>query len=184
MGSQSFTVRSRGMSAQEAYERAVEAAEAEYGHQEGYSGAINSTSGFSDATNKYKASGLPRYNFIEDRLDKLTKFQGAECICIQEPKGNKNYIKTKIEHVTTPGTKKWVLKYVAFSHSKGTIGSYRTKGEAVAAARKYTEHCGNSSYVEMRKELDKGSPLTAKIIYKKAKNECEGEWEFYGWASC
>ena len=184
MGSQSFTVRSRGMSAKEAYERAVEAADDEYGHQEGYSGAINATPGFSDATSKYLASKLPRYNFIEERLDKLTKFQGAECICIREPKGNKNKIKTQVEHVTAPGTKKWVLKYVAMSNAKGTIGSYRTKGEAVAAARKYTEQSGNSSYVEMRKELEKGLPLTAKITYKTSKDECEGEWEFYGWASC
>ena len=184
MGSQSFTVRSRGMSAKEAYERAVETAEEEYGHQQGYSGAINATPGFSDVTAKYKASSLPKYNFIEQRMDVLTKHQGAECICIQEPKGNKNYIKTKVEHVIVPGTKKWVLKYVAFSHSKGTIGIYRTKGEAVDAARKYTEKFGNSSYVEMRKELEKGLPLTAKITYKTSKDECEGEWEFYGWASC
>lgn len=184
MGSQSFTVRSRGMSAKEAYSRAVEAAEDEYGHQEGYSGAINATPGFTDATSKYKSSGLPRYNFIEQRLDVLTKHQGAECICIQEPKGNKNKIKTQVEHITAPGTKKWVLKYVALSNAKGIIGSYRTKGEAVAAARKYTEQSGNSSYVEMRKELEKASPLTAKITYKKAKDEAEGEWEFYGWASC
>ena len=184
MGAQQFTVISRGMSAKEAYERAVAEADDYHGHQEGYSGAINATPGFSDATSKYRASGLPRYNFIEKRLDELTKHQGAECICIREPKVNKNKIKTQVEHVTAPGTKKWVLKYVALSHSKGTIGSYRTKGEAVAAARKYTEQSGNSSYVEMRKELEKGSPLTAKITYKKSSNESEGEYIFYGWASC
>lgn len=184
MGSQSFTVTSRGMSAKEAYERAVESAEAEYGHQEGYSGAINSTPGFSDATSKYRASKLPRYNFIEERLDQLTKHQGAECICIREPKLNTNKIKTQVEHVTSPGTKKWVLKYVALSRDGGIIGSFRTKGDAVKAARKYTEQSGNSSYIEMRKELEKGSNLTAKITYKKSKDECEGEWEFYGWASC
>ena len=184
MGAQQFFVTSRGKSAKEAYDRAVEAADDEYGHQEGYSGAINATPGFSDATAKWEASGLSMHNFIQERLDKLTKFQGAECICIKKPRTNTNKIKSQVEHVTAPGTKKWVLKYVALGHSKGIIGSYRTKGEAVAAARKYTEQSGNSTYVEMRKELEKGSPLTAKITYKKSSNEQEGEWEFYGWASC
>ena len=184
MGSQVFTVVSRGKSAKEAYERAVEAADYEYGHQEGYSGAINATPGFSDVTSKWKASKLPKYNFIEERLEKLTKFQGAECICVKEPKLNTNKIKTQVEHIVEPGTKKWVLKYVALSRDKGVLGSYRTKGEAVTAARKYTEKSGNPSYVEMRKELEKGSNLTAKITYKKSSNESEGEWEFYGWASC
>ena len=191
MGSQSFTVRSKGRSAEEAYRNAVEDANYEYGHQQGYSGAINATPGFRDVTSKYKASGLPLYNFIENRMDQLTKHQGAECICIQEPKVNKNKIKTQVEHVTSPGTKKWVLKYVTLSnakwntdHSDFIIGSFRTKGDAVKAARKNTEESGNSSYVEMRKELEKGSNLTARITYKKSSNEQEGEWEFYGWASC
>jgi len=184
MGAQPFNVRSKGKTAQEAYKNAVEDANYEYGHQEGYSGAINSTPGFRDATKKYLTSGLPKYNFIEQRMDDLTKHDGAECICISEPKGNKNKVKSQVEHVTAPGTKKWVLKYVALSNAKGIIGSFPTKGDAVKAARKYTEESGNSSYVEMRKELEKGSNLTAKITYKKSSNEKEGEWEFYGWASC
>jgi len=184
MGSQSFTVRSRGKSAKEAYQNAVDNAESEYGHQQGYSGAINSTPGFRDVTKQYKNSKLPLYNYIEKRLDELTKFQGAECICIKEPITNTNKIKTQVEHVVEKGTKKWVLKYVAQSNYKGRIGAFNTKGDAVKAARKYTEETGNSSYVEMQKVLENGNTITAKITYKKATNEREGEWEFYGWASC
>lgn len=28
-----------------------------------------------------------------------------------------------------------------------------------------------------------GTPLSAKITYKKSKDERKGEWEFYGWAA-
>ena len=185
MGSQSFTVISRGMSAKEAYERAVAEADDYHGHQEGYSGAINATPGFSDATSKWKASGLPRYNFIEERLEKLTKFQGAECICIREPKHNTNKIKTQVEHIVEAGTKKWVLLYCVYeAWSNKFIASFQKKGEAVARARQHTENTKAETHVRIEKKLHKGIPLTAKITYKKAKDEAEGEWEFYGWASC
>lgn len=184
MGSQVFTVISRGMSAKEAYERAVETANDEYGHQEGYSGAINATPGFRDATDKYKASGLPKYNFIERRLDKLTKFDGAECICIREPKVNKNKIKTQVQNLVEAGTKKWVLKYSVKSSGGDVIGQYSTKTEAVSKARDYTERTKKTTSVIMVKELEKSNPVVARITYKMSKDEKEGEWEFYGWASC
>lgn len=185
MGAQSFTVISRGMSAKEAYERAVAEADDYHGHQEGYSGAINATPGFSDATVKYNNSKLPRYNFIEDRLSKLTKFQGAECICIKKPKPNTNRIKTQVEHIVEAGTKKWVLLYCVYeAWSDKFIASFQKKGEAVARARQHTENTKAETHVRIEKKLHKGIPLTAKITYKKAKDEQEGEWEFYGWASC
>ena len=184
MGAQSFETRSRGKSAEEAYNRAVEIAEDEYGHQQGYSGAINSTPGFRDVTSKYKTSNKDLNKFINERLEDLSKHDGAECICIREPKTNSNKIKSQVEHVVEKGTKKWVLKYVAQSHYKGRIGAFDTKGDAVKAARKYTEETGNSSYVEMQKVLEKGNTITARITYKKSSNEADGEYIFYGWASC
>jgi hypothetical protein len=54
MGSQSFTTYSRGKNVRDAYNRAVEQAEAEYGHQDGYSGQINSCAGYSDITREFK----------------------------------------------------------------------------------------------------------------------------------
>lgn len=184
MGSQWFRTSSQGKSANEAYKRAVEDAEDMYGHQEGYSGAINSSAGFRDVTREYKASGKSLEQYIREREDKLTKFNGAEAICIREPKVNNNKIKSQVEHVVEKGTKKWVLKFYAQSDYKGLIGKFATKGDAVKAARKYTEETGNSSYVEMRKDLEKGNTITAKIAYKRATNEAPGTWVFYGWASC
>lgn len=185
MGSQSFTVRSRGISAKEAYDRAVEEADSEYGHQQGYSGAINATPGFRDVTKDYKSSGLPKYNFIEKRMDILTKHQGAECICVTEPKTNTNKIKTQVDHVVEKGTKKWVLLYCVYEAWSGKfVASFDKKGDAVARARQHTENTQAETHVKMEKKLEKGTPLTAKITYKKSKDEKEGEWEFYGWASC
>jgi hypothetical protein len=184
MGSQAFETRSRGKSAKEAYQNAVDNAESEYGHQQGYSGAINATPGFRDVTKEYKASRKDLNKYISERIEQLTKFQGAECICVKDPITNTNKIKTQVEHIVEKGTKKWVLKYVAKSDRVGTIKTCNTKGDAVKAARAYTEESGNSSHVEMQKILENGNTITAKITYKKATNEREGEYIFYGWASC
>jgi hypothetical protein len=183
MGAEAFEVRYRGNSAKEAYDTAVEYAEQEHGHQQGYSGAINSTPGFKDVTAKYKASGKSLGSFINDEMDRIGKVDGAQCICIKEPKKNNNKIKTQVEHIVVPGTKKWVLKYRVASFDR-IIGSYNTKGEAVEAARKYTESTGRSSFIDMEKVLEKGSTRVANVTYKKSSDECPGEYIFYGWASC
>ncbi len=184
MGSQSFTTYARGKNANDAYNRAVEAAEDEYGHQEGYSGAINSTAGFSDITKEFKASKKSLNQFIDEQLDKLSKFNGARCICLEEPKGNNNKIKTQVEHIVKPGTKKWVLTYIVYHHSE-RITMACTKGEAVKIAREYSEKHQCSTTVRMEKSLENiGDNLVAKITYKRASNERDGKWVFFGWASC
>ena len=184
MGANWFTTRSKGKDVKDAYGRAVERAGYEYGHQEGYSGEINSSAGYRDVTKEYTASGKSLERYISDRQDVLTKHNGAEAICIREPKTNNNKIKSQVEHIVEKGTKKWVLKYYAQSDYKGLLGKFNTKGDALKAARKYTEETGNSTYVEMRKDLEKGNTITAKISYKRATNEAPGTWVFYGWASC
>lgn len=183
MGAQSFETRSRGDSAAEAYRNAVSEAEHEYGHQQGYSGAINATPGFRDATSKFKSSGKNMNQFISERLERLTKFDGAECICIREPKGNTNKIKSQVEHIVTPGTKKWVLKYVVRTQ-EDVLSKHNTKGEAVKAARAYTEKNQESTNVVMEKVLETGKAIVATVSYKRASDEREGEYVFYGWASC
>jgi hypothetical protein len=183
MGSQSFTSYSRGKDARDAYTRAVEEAEYEYGHQEGYSGAINSTAGFGDITREFKASKKSLNQFIDEQMDKLTKYDGARCICLEEPIANTNVTKSQVEHIVTPGTKKWVLKFVVRAY-RGVVSSHNTKGDAVKAARAYTEKNQESTGVYMEKTLEKNNPQVAKITYKKSSKEREGRWIFFGWASC
>lgn len=183
MGSQQFYVQSKGMSAKQAYEEAVEDANNMYGHQEGYSGQINATPGFTDVTFQYKNSKKSLQEYINSRLDIMTKHQYAECICVREPITNKNKIKTQVQNLSEAGTKKWVLKYVVETADK-VIGYYNTKTEAVSKGRDYTERTQASTTVRMIKQLQNGNPIVSRITYKRASNEKEGSYVFYGWASC
>ena len=184
MGSQVFQNYSRGKNVQDAYNKAVQAAEEEYGHQEGYSGEINSSAGFRDVTKEYKASKLTFDAYIEKELDSLTKHQGAQAICIDEPKGNSNKIKTQVEHVVTPGTKKWVLMYVVYCNGD-RITSAPTKTEALKLARGYSEKNQFTTIIKMERRLEKSDhAVVAKVTYKKSSDEKEGKWVFFGWASC
>jgi hypothetical protein len=183
MGANWFTNQSRGKSVKHAYDRAVERAEAEYGHQEGYSGQINSSAGCRDVTKEYKASGKTIREFMNQQMDRLTKHQGAQAICIQEPKANDNKIKTQVEHVVTPGTKKWVLTYIVYC-GDSRIASALTKGDAVKRARDYSERHQCSTMIKMERRLEKDAhALVAKVTYKKSSTERDGEWIFFGWAS-
>lgn len=183
MGSQAFTTYSRGKDVNDAYNRAVNAANDEYGHQEGYSGEINSSGGFRDITKEFKASRKSLDGFINEQMETLTKFNGARAVCIEEPVGNTNAIKSQVEHIVTPGTKKWVLRYVV-RHNDHFIGSWPMKADAVKDARRYTEKNQVSTSITIEKFLDKGSNSVAKITYKKSSKEKEGRWVFFGWASC
>jgi hypothetical protein len=184
MGSQSFTTYSRGKNVKDAYNRAVERAEETYGHQEGYSGQINSSAGYRDVTKEWKASKLSMEAYMEKELDRLTKHQGAQAICIEEPKENTNKVKSQVEHIVTPGTKKWILKYEVEDREGSVISSAVSKGDAVKMARAYTEKHQRSTKVIMRKVLEKTNPVVANVSYKRSSQEKEGRWVFFGWASC
>jgi hypothetical protein len=184
MGSQAFTTYSRGKDVKDAYNRAVERAEEAYGHQEGYSGEINSSAGYRDVTKEWKASKLSMEAYMEKELDRLTKHQGAQAICIEEPIENKNKTKSQVEHVVTPGTKRWVLTYIVYC-GDSRIASAVTKGDAVKKARVYSEKHQCSTTVKMERTLNNAShAVVAKVTYKKSSTEKEGRWVFFGWASC
>jgi hypothetical protein len=182
MGACEFKVRSSGKTAQDAYNRACEVAEDEYGHQDGYNGTISTTHGFRDETEAYKKSKFDDVSaYIRSRFENMGK-RDCSAICVVQPKANKNKTKSQVEHIVTPGTKKWVLKYVVHSID-GPIGTYNTKGDAVKAARAHTEKYLSSTTITINKVLEKGSPLVAKITYKRASDERDGEWIFFGYAA-
>jgi hypothetical protein len=184
MGSQSFTTYSRGKNVNDAYNRAVERAEEIYGHQEGYSGEINSSAGYRDVTKEWKASKLSIEAYMEKELDRLTKHQGAQAICVEQPIENKNKTKSQVEHVVTPGTKRWVLTYIVYC-GDSRIASAVTKGDAVKKARVYSEKHQCSTTVKMERTLNNAShAVVAKVTYKKSSTERDGRWVFFGWASC
>jgi len=184
MGACQFEVRSVGKTAQEAYNRACEVAEDEYGHQDGYNGTISTTSGFRDETELYKKSKFNNVSaYINSRFGNMGK-RDCSAICVVQPKANTNKTKSQVEHVVTPGTKKWVLKYVVYNyHSDQLIAAFSTKGDAVKKAREVTEKHQTSTYINMEKMLEKGNRTVAKITYKKAPTERDGEWVFFGYAA-
>ena len=184
MGSQVFENYSRGKDVREAYNRAVQRAEEEYGHQEGYSGHINSSAGFRDVTKEWKASKKSMDKFVQDELERLTKHQGAQAICIEEPKANTNKVKTQVEHVVTHGTKKWILLYVVYCSGDRITGA-PTKTEALKLAREYSEKNQCTTVIKMERTLEKrDQAIVAKVSYKRSSTEKEGKWLFFGWASC
>jgi hypothetical protein len=183
MGASWFQTQSKGKNVQQAYNRAVDLANDEYGHQEGYSGQINSTAGCRDVTKEWKASGKSIAQYMDDSMDRLTKHQGAQAICLQEPIENKNKTKSQVEHIVTPGTKKWVLTYIVYC-GDSRIASAITKGDAVKRARDYSEKHQCTTVIKMERCLNNAShALVAKVKYKPSTTEREGRWVFFGWAS-
>jgi hypothetical protein len=186
MGACQFKGRYGGKTAEEAYNRACEEAELEYGSQDGYNGTISTTHGFRDETEAYNKSKFNDVSaYIRDRFDSHSmNKRDCSAICVVKPVGNKNKTKSQVEHIVTPGTKKWVLKYEMEEYygDGKVLASCPQKGDAVKAARAYTEKTGNPTIVVMRKLL-LGPNLTAKITYKKATNERDGEWIFFGYAA-
>jgi hypothetical protein len=183
MGASWFQQVGYGKTLNDAYNSACEEAEVEYGHQEGYNGTISTTNGVRDITEEYKRSKLDLEPFVRSKVEILNK---RDCcsICLQEPVGNKNKVKSQVADIVTKGTKKWVLKYtVSLQRNDSPLGSYDTKGEAVAKARAYTESTQQATEVYMEKTLEKVTPIVARITYKKAPTERPGRWMFFGWAA-
>ena len=184
MGACQFKVRSTGKTIQEAYYKACEVAIEEYGHQDGYNGTISTTHSFKDETEAYAKSKFNDVSaYIRDRFDShAMNKRDCSAICVVKPVANKNKTKSQVEHIVTPGTKKWVLKYVVYTHDN-QLGSYNTKGDAVKAARAHTEKTQQSTTITMEKKLEKGNSTVARITYKKSTTEKDGQWVFFGYAA-
>jgi hypothetical protein len=182
MGANWFQTQSTGKNVQDAYNKAVEHANDVHGHQEGYSGEINSSAGYRDVTKEWKNSKKSIAQYMDEAMDRLTKPQGAQAICLQEPVENKNKTKSQVEHIVTPGTKKWVLTYVVYQ-GESRIASALTKGDAVKRAREYSEKHQCTTKIRMERRLEKDAhALVAKVTYKPSTTEREGRWVFFGWA--
>jgi len=185
MGACQFKQRSTGKTAEEAYKKACEIAEQEYGSQDGYNGTISTTHSFRDETEAYNKSKFNDVSvYIRDRFDSHSmNKRDCSAICVLKPIGNKNKTKSQVEHIVTPGTKKWILKYCVYENSTLLISSHLTKGDAVKSARAYTEKRQIPTFIAMEKVLEKGGSMVAKITYKKAPTERDGEWVFFGYAA-
>jgi hypothetical protein len=182
MGRQSFYNKEQASSMNQAYRNACEDANDEYGHQQGYSGQINVTDGYSDRTSHFKSSGLS----INDYIDKYqNSFDGNACgICIKEPKTNTNKIQSVVKHEVFKGTRKWELMYVVTIYGGDEIGSKDNKADAVALARKHTENTRQRTSIHIERRLKGSNSRVAVIEYKASTNESQGTYVFFGLARC
>ena len=182
MGASWFQITGSGRSLSTTYNSICEAATIESG-DDSYNGTISTTDGCLDLSHAFKKSGAKSTKFIDDHMEILNKRQCA-AICIEEPKVNTNKIKTTVEHIVTPGTKKWILKYEVETYYEGeTIASSTDKKGAVIMARAYTEKHQKKTRIVMRKMLANVNPTVATIDYKKSTSEKPGRWIFFGWAA-
>jgi hypothetical protein len=179
MGATTFQFKTRGYTLLEAYDSAVEDAIDEYGN-DNYNGTISTTRGVRDVTKEFKASGKTIQQYIDSVIEDIPKWDMARAICIEEPKDDVGKVKSKVEHVVTPGTKKWVLKYVVIDlrDDEKVIKSCLTKGEAVEKAREYTEKTTHTTVIEMQKVLEKANNIVAKVTYKGKRKQ--GVWVLFG----
>jgi hypothetical protein len=180
MGACQFQNSGRGKSAKQVFTRLQDAAQREYGDDH-YNGTISTVPGFRDITDEWKRSNKDLNRFIDEKLDDANKYD-CFCICTNPPVENKNKTKSQVEHIVTPGTKKWVLRYVVRYHDH-FIGAWPTKGDAVKDARRYTEANQVPTTISMEKYLEKGTSTVAKITYKPSTTEKDGHYVFFGYAA-
>ena len=182
MGASWFEITGSGRSLDSTYNSICESATIESG-DDSYNGTISTTHGVSDITAQYKRSGKTLREYLEMQMDKLHK-RDCAAICIEEPKANTNKIKTSVEHIITPGTKKWILKYEVETYFEGeVIASCTDKKSAVIMARAHTEKHQRKTRILMRKVLAGVNPTVATVDYKKSTSEKPGRWIFFGWAA-
>ena len=182
MGGTTFQFKQRGYTLLEAYDSAVKDAIDEYGNDI-YNGTISTTRGVRDVTKEFKASGKTIQQYIDSVIEDIPKWDAARAICIEAPTDDVGKVKSKVDHIVTPGTKKWVLKYVVIDlrDDEKVVKSCLTKGEAVEKAREYTEKTTHTTVIEMQKVLEKGSNIVAKVTYKGKRKQ--GLWVLFGVAA-
>lgn len=187
MGAVPFIEKVRAKSLSAAYRKAVDEANEEHGHEQGYSGNINSADPPRDVTKEYKLSKTTLSNYIENVLDNAGK---RDCfgICLEEPMVNTNKTKVVVENIVIKGTVKWVLKYCVYEGSiiglmeDNLLQSFPTKGPAISFGKAHTEKTGKRTTVIMEKHMDKRSAVVARINYKKSTNEKDGLYCLFGLA--
>lgn len=182
MGACSIVVRARGKNMKEAFRNAVEEANDYYGHQEGYSGAINTCHLIKDVSSK-------RPTMHPDELQRWiidnTGKREVMGYCESAPKTNENKIKTQVHNMPQHGTRKWVTMYVAEDEWEGAVvAKAKTQTECIKKARAWVEKNPTRSIkVRIAKELQEGNRDCARITYKKAAGEKDGVYVFAGWAA-
>jgi len=177
MGARTFSIIGYGKTVQDAYNQLCKDAEEEYGHQQGYSGEINSTSINRNRTTEYKNSKLSPGDFyrkVEDSIEKRC----ADYIVIEEPKINTSKIKSTVTNYPQKGTRKWETVFNIEAFDGDIVTTAKSQTEAIKKARALSEKSQNRYYVYIAKKLVGGSIQVALTEYKKSAAEKQGKYLF------
>jgi len=164
-----------------AFKKACGYAEEEYGHQQGYSGEINSCEFVKDVTHLLKTM---KPNQLIDYIEKNVSKREAWGFCLTPPKVNTNKVKSKVTVNPQKGTRKWETIYVAY-HRGDQILSDNSQTNCIKKARAYVEKNPNTRLtIQIEKRLVSGNQNCATIEYKSSTNESDGVYIFVGLAAC
>jgi hypothetical protein len=182
MGACSIILSAKGKNIKDAFNNAVEEANDYYGHQEGYSGTINTCQLVKDVTSKRPTMHPDE---LEQWMINNTHKREVMGYCVRQPKVNENKIKTKVDNIPQHGTRKWVTMYIAEDEWEGAVvAKAKTQTECIKKARAWVEKNPTRSVkVKIAKELQEGNRDCARITYKKAAGEKDGLYVFAGWAA-
>ena len=163
----------------EAFRSLQKQQEEEYGYDH-YNGKINNCELVGDWTHKYNKRNLDKLYY--EAINKLSKPEVIG-VCIQEPKKNKNKIKSIVKRIAQKGTRKWETVYVGYvGFEAEEVCSASTLTECIKKARKYTEKHQRGVTINIEKRLKEGNVRCATTHYKESKGEKLGKYVFMGWA--
>ena len=175
MGACSIHVTATGMSMREAFNNAVEEAEREHGHEQGYSGAINCCELVKTVKN-----GL----FSDQDILLNTEKREVWGYCTQEPITNQNKTKSAVENFPQKGTRKWETIYSIEDYHGEEIASAKSQTDAIKKARLMIEKEPQMRRLNIviTKKLIEGNTKCATVTYKSSNKERKGNYTFVGMA--
>ena len=154
MGRCNYSQIGYGFTVEEARRNAITSAENEYGHQEGYSGAMNCST----------KSNAPK--------------------CLEKPIVSKTCKVEKVEKMVQKGARKWETVFIiepTNDFNKRKVLRNSTQGKAMAEAKRMAIEHQQKFIVSIDKELVSGHKDIATVSPKKSKM---GLWLFTGEARC
>lgn len=181
MGAQSASATIKARNITEAWEMAYERAVDRSGHQDGYSGDLNTCDFTKDLTSKLNT--MSEKELIDYIYENCPKWE-AWGFCSKAPKENKNKVKSTVDRKPQKGARKWVTKYVGTGWEGNPICEASTLTECIKKARTHTEKTGERVTIDITKKLEKGNYTCAVVNYKKSKTEALGTYIFIGLAAC
>tara|TARA_R110000868_G_scaffold5681_3_gene33590 strand:+ start:1047 stop:1595 length:549 start_codon:yes stop_codon:yes gene_type:complete len=166
----------------EAWEQAVENANEYSGHQEGYSGDLNTCDFTRDLTSKLKSMSETELKIYI--YEKCPKWE-AWGYCRKKPILNKNKIKTVVKTNPQKGTRIWKTVYQGKNRYGDIVVTSDSQTECIKKVRAYVEK--NPMYpidIVISKVITNGNTKCATVEYKKSSGETMGEYVFIGLAAC